>query len=370
MKKIIYIANVRLPTEKAHGIQIMKMCQAFANAEHDLTLVVPRRKNQIKESVWQYYAQKPNFKIEYLKITDFMKIVIPRISFYLQGRSFLKSALRYLKNKEADIIYSRDLFFAKRLSYFNKNVFYEMHRLPRSFNKNDLKKVKGIIAITKGLKNALIEKGISKDKIIVAPDGVDLEEFNINVSKKEAREKLSLPLDKKIVVYAGLFDKWKGYLTLLEASKFFDREVKLVMIGGTKEQVKKLKEEYPTVIFLGYLPYTDLPINQKAADVLVLPNSGKEGISKYWTSPLKLFSYMTSQRPIIASDLPSLREVLNENNAVLVIPDNSKRLAKGIKETLKNTDFSVKISRQAYKDVQQYSWQKRANNILKFISGK
>jgi glycosyltransferase involved in cell wall biosynthesis len=80
-----------------------------------------------------------------------------------------------------------------------------------------------------------------------------------------------------------------------------------------------------------------------------------------------MFEYMASQRPIVASDLPSIREILNENNAVLIQPDNPKALAKGIESILKNPDFSAKISAQAYKDVQDYSWQKRTEKILEFI---
>jgi glycosyltransferase involved in cell wall biosynthesis len=76
---------------------------------------------------------------------------------------------------------------------------------------------------------------------------------------------------------------------------------------------------------------------------------------------------MVSQRPIIASDLPSLREILNENNAILVESDNPKALAQGIEVALKKADFSAKIAEKAYQDVQKYTWQKRAKNILSFI---
>jgi len=202
---------------------------------------------------------------------------------------------------------------------------------------------------------------------LVAPDGVDLEKFNIKETQEQCRQKLNLPLDKKIVMYVGLFEDWKGYSTLLQASKFFNKEIKLVMIGGTEKQVGKQKKEYPDVIFLGYLPYTSLPVNQKAADVLVLPNSAKQKISQYWTSPLKLFSYMTSQRPIVASDLPSLREILNENRAILVQADNPKAFAEGIEKALKNPHFSAEIATEAFKEVKKHTWLKRTGKILEFI---
>jgi len=87
-------------------------------------------------------------------------------------------------------------------------------------------------------------------------------------------------------------------------------------------------------------------------------------------SPLKIFEYMASQRPIAASDLPSLREVLNEENSVLIEPDNPRSLAEGVKNILQNVKFADKISKQAYSDVQKYTWEKRAERILGFVSEK
>jgi glycosyltransferase involved in cell wall biosynthesis len=87
----------------------------------------------------------------------------------------------------------------------------------------------------------------------------------------------------------------------------------------------------------------------------------------YYMSPLKLFEYMASKRPIVASDLPSIREILNEQNSVLVEPDNPEKLAEGIKRILADNNFAEKISNQAFQDVQQYTWQKRVEQILGFV---
>jgi len=363
--KILYIANIRIPTEKAHGIQIMKMCQAFSNAGHNLTLIIPARKNKIKEDVWKYYDQEKNFEIEYLKIIDFMRLDIPIISFYLQTRNFLKVVKKYLKKEKVDLIYSRDLSIIKNLNF--KNIFFEMHSLPRSFKKYDLKKIKGIITITQALKDSLVEKGISEEIIFVSSDGVDLEQFNLNISKKEARSKLNLPKDKKIVLYNGHLYKWKGAQILADASKFLNDDTLIIFTGGTKEDVKKFKNinsKFENVIVLGHKPYSEIPYYLKSVDVLVLPNSSKENISKLWTSPMKMFEYMTSKRPIVASNLISIREVLNKNNSILIKPNDPEDLALGIKKALNNDN----ISKKAFEDVQEYTWNKRVRKILDFIN--
>ena len=106
----------------------------------------------------------------------------------------------------------------------------------------------------------------------------------------------------------------------------------------------------------------------EAADVLVLPNSSKDKMSLY-TSPIKLFEYMASSRPIVASNLPSICEVLEHNvNAVLFEPDNYHDLALKINNVL-NSDFSA-ISQRAACDVKEYTWEKRAKLIKEFIELK
>ena len=87
-----------------------------------------------------------------------------------------------------------------------------------------------------------------------------------------------------------------------------------------------------------------------------------------------MFEYMASGRPIIATDLPSIREVLNDSsassgrgNAIIVKPDNPEDLARGIKTALENKELVNKISAQAFEDVNKYTWEKRTGDILNFI---
>lgn len=363
--KILYIANIRLPTEKALGIQIMKTCEAFAILGHDVELLAPWRFNPIKDDPFKYYGIKNKFKIT--KIPSFDMVRFGRFGFWLHLLMFSKITALYLLFKKPDAIYSRDEVPLFITSLFKKNIFWETHTGRFNFIiKNLLKKCRGVVAITKGLKDFYENKDIPAGKIIIAHDGIDLGDFSQNFDKAESRKKLGLPLDKKIVMYVGRLDGWKGVETLFAASKLLS-EVKTVIIGGETGQIARFKKEYPDIIFLGQRPYKDLAKNQAAADVLVLPNTGKNEVSVLFTSPLKLFAYMASGRPIVASNLPSLREVLNEANAVLVSPDSPERLAEGISKILRDDDLSGKISKQAIRDIKEYTWQKRAEKIILFI---
>ena len=366
--KILYIANIRLPTEKAHGIQIMKMCEAFADLGYGVELVVPWRFNWIKTEPFEYYGVKKNFKITRLPSLDLVKF--GRIGFLAQSASFAESASWYTLFKKTDIIYSRDELPLFCLSFFKRNLFLEAHDGRLNFIiKNVLKRCPGIVAITKGLKDFYVNNGVDSKKIVVAADAVDIADFSKKYVQVDVRKKLGLPLDKKIVMYIGRLDGWKGTKTLFAASEMLPG-VQTVVIGGETKQIEQLKKEYPRIIFLGHRPYKDLAENQAAADVLLLPNTGKNEISARYTSPLKLFAYMASNIPIVASDLPSIREILNEGNSVLVEPDNPQALAEGVKKVLENKELGERLALAAKEKVNDYTWDKRAEKITEFLFAK
>lgn len=81
----------------------------------------------------------------------------------------------------------------------------------------------------------------------------------------------------------------------------------------------------------------------------------------------KIFEYMATRRPIITSGLPSLREILNEDNSILVRPDDDSALADGIKLVMSDNVLAVRISQKAFEDVKKYTWQERVGQIMRFI---
>jgi len=77
---------------------------------------------------------------------------------------------------------------------------------------------------------------------------------------------------------------------------------------------------------------------------------------------------MAAKKPIIASNIPALRGLLrHKENAYLVTPDSGKDIANAAKELISNSGLCKKMVEQSWMDVQKYNWEKRAENILKFI---
>lgn len=359
--KLIYLSTITIPGQLANRVQTIKMSEAFSRV-CDFKLYVGKKLSPDKE-IFNNYGVRNSFEI--------IELGIPK----LKPRSFF-SLLRYLKiikKEKPDFVYIREHRLAFLLSFFYSDLILETHSSKGYFIRSLLKKVKKNIVITKYLSKVFQSQGISKDKILVSPDSVDIERFSVKCSKIKARKKLNLPQNKTIVVYTGNLYKWKGVQTLIDSLKYFDEECLLILVGGTEKDVKELimkNKKIKNVLIIGHRLHAKIPYWLKSADILVLPNSGQQEISKNWTSPLKLFEYMASKRPIVASDLPSTREILNEENAVLVEPDNPKKIAQGIQMILKDNNLAEKISSKAFQDVKQYTWQNRAQNILEFISIK
>lgn len=380
IKNFIYIANSRIPTEKAHGFQIIKMCEAFSNLGIKVDLLLPRRFNQIKDSPFEYYGIREIFNIQKVPVIDlipFAKILGP-IANLVESLTFAIFTINKLQKNNDYIIYSRDQFILWFLSFFNKKFVYEVHSFPRKskFYRRIWWKAYKIIAITQGIKNLIVKEGIPENKILVAPDAVDLKIFeSINADKDELRAELNLPKDSFLVGYVGKFktlEMEKGIATMIEALPRLDKDIKMVFVGGEESEINIYKalaarfNVFSQVLFFGYQPHIKAVKYMKAADAFVIPFPNKPHYA-FYASPLKLFEYMASGQPIIASDLPALREILNEKNALFFKPDDAADLARSIKMLKSSQMLGYHLSQQALADVKRYTWHNRAKNIVDFM---
>jgi glycosyltransferase involved in cell wall biosynthesis len=205
-----------------------------------------------------------------------------------------------------------------------------------------------IVAISQGLKDFYVEKGVPAEKIMVAHDGVDISAFDLPISRAEAREKLGLNTNGKIALYTGSTYAWKGVGTLKEAETLLP-QVRVMVVSKR--------------------PFSEIPAYLRAADVLVLPNSGADAVSSRFTSPMKLFEYMASGTPIAASDVPAVREILGENEAYFFTPNDPQSLAAAVRRALDDPKAAA-VGAKARQAVQRYSWDTRAQAILRLICGQ
>lgn len=378
--KLLYIADIRLPTQKAHGFQIVKMCEAFAREGANVELRIPRRINPIKDSPFNYYGIKESFDIKKIPVIDLIPLhkIIGPLANFVGSISFAIFNIFRLRETDFDIIYSRDQFTLWLLSFSNHKFIYEMHKMPShpDIYRRIWRKACKIITITAILKNAIVKEGVDASKILVAHDGVDFNAFkSVNKGVEELKAELDLPEGHFLVGYVGKFKtlgQEKGLETMIKALSLLDRETKMTFVGGDDAEVKEYKSlaqrlnVLPQCVFIGHQPYKKMIEYMKAMDAVVLPSPDKP--LAHYSSPLKLFEYMASGRPIIASDLPAIREVLNDKNALFFKPENSNDLARAVKMLKASPMLGYHLSQQALADIQNYTWDNRAKNILAAVN--
>src|SRR5262249_964159 len=170
--------------------------------------------------------------------------------------------------------------------------------------------------------------------------------------------------------YAGHLYPWKGVDLIIETGTTL-QDTRALILGGHEQEpdlqrIKDFAVELDCasrVTFTGRVLPPDVAARLREADVLVLPNPAS-AVSSAFTSPLKLFEYMASGRPIVASDLPSIREVLvHEQNALLVPAGNPQALTAAIRRIKADRALGARLSARALEDVREYSWEKRAGRL-------
>ncbi|PIR03759.1 MAG: hypothetical protein COV59_03740 [Candidatus Magasanikbacteria bacterium CG11_big_fil_rev_8_21_14_0_20_39_34] len=376
---LLYISNARLPTEKAHGVQIMNMSSSFSKLFDEVTLLLPWRNNKIKGDPFLYYGIKKTFSIR--KVPSLDLIFLGKIGFYIQMFSFSFWSSLFVLFSRQNVIYGRDPFILLFATFLHKNVFWEAHTQKNNFFiKSLLRRCKGVVCISSGLKEYFIQNGLSQEKALVEPDAVDEKIFDIALSKEEARSTLSLPSNRIILGYIGKFQtmgKEKGVKEIIEAFSVIVRaypETFLLLVGA-QPQEKKVFEEYAFALGIPKIDFhieehkkqSEIPVYLKACDILIMNYPYTEHYAKFM-SPLKLFEYMISKRIIVTSDLPSLREVIGDNEAVFFQDSpNKDKLQMALDSILQNISSYANMAENAYQKVQSYTWDKRAKRIFHFI---
>ena len=376
--KLIYITNTRLPSEKANSYQSMQMCSSFSKYFDEVELWTGRGRNtkemsEIKD-VFEHYNIGESFLIR--KFFQFDSRILVNLSEFLWAnlKGFVFSVnvclhlIKYRKSQEV-FIYTRIwhvlyvLRFFKRIGLVDNKIYYESHKFSK-FLLRLLPITDGLIVINNYLKNLYKENTF--EKLCLAHDGVNIDEYK-DISSYQFQ-----PKKKECnVVYTGSLFLWKGVNILVDSLKYLPNNVKLIIVGGSAEYLVDFKKyvkdsgQKSRVTIVPHIRNKDLLQYLEIADVLVLPNSAKDKINLY-TSPIKMFEYMASKRPIVASGLPSIKEVLvHQKNALLFNADSEEDLAKKIQSVI--IQDGNNLVKSAYEEVKKYTWDGRAANIKNFI---
>jgi len=388
LTRLDLVVNIRFPGSRAHGIQVAAMAEALARTGLNVDVVVPRRYPYQAIDPWRHYGVARTFRVKRIASIDTIDMMPPRLQrlpFLMQSLTFgLRALARAAVERDAGILlrdhYTLEILVGGLRAADRRRLAVEVHDLPaegirRRRVARAASQVPAVITISDGLRDDLVHEGVDPDRILVARDGVHLERHSGLPDRDSLRRELDLPRSSPLVVYAGQLYPWKGVDVLVEALSGL-RDTHLVIVGGDDQnlpRIRALADQYAPgrVHMRGPVPHVEVPRYLAAGDAIALPNSGSEEISQRFTSPLKLFEAMAARRPVVASDLPSLREVLRDGeNARLVASDDPLALAQGLRDVLLDDQCGAKLAEQAARDVQAFSWARRGVAVAQFLRGR
>ena len=227
-----------------------------------------------------------------------------------------------------------------------------------------LKYTPAMVQPTEAFRDYIIEHNIYSKKIYVVPWGINLELHGNNSEKDQTLiNKLGLK-NKKVIMYAGEITALHGVSDLIKAMGIINDKIDTVALvivgdGSWMSMIKKYVNEsqLKNVIFTGRVPHTEFPRYHSIADVLVIPHVRR--IDSELVYPSKLLECLASGKPIVASNLRAIADVVGDN-AILVEPEKPQAFADGILQLLNNEDLAKKMGENGKKIIYDYSWEESA----------
>lgn len=385
--KIAYLSRSCFPSHAANSIHVMKMCEAFASLGHDVLLLGNLQGDSIHR-IFDYYGINTRFSVKH----------VYSIKGSATDLAYIAGVVIAAKNFRPHIAYGRLLEACFGTSILGIPTVFEIHAPPRTLLKRVILKkliarnsLKRIVTITKGLAYYLIREGFLKpqihdtpqdgissemtllsSKLCVAHDGADPNQFDFPSGRSTEKT------DRLQVGYIGSLYRGKG-MELISKLIHLCPWADFHIVGGQPSEITFWKNicsrsgVLPTnVHFYGFVPHAlvsricshlDVALMPTQPSVLNVSGNRDEG---WHVSPLKLFEYMASGLPILASDLESVREVLeNGVTGFLLPPDDPYAWRDALIYLRDHPDVRIEVGKNARETlIKNFSWKARAKKVL------
>ncbi|MBW2401050.1 MAG: glycosyltransferase family 4 protein [Deltaproteobacteria bacterium] len=364
--KIVYLSHARVPSRTANSLNVMKMCEAFAQNGHDVILFVPRRSNAepgVKDP-FAFYGVEPCFGLKRF----------PRKKKGLRGLLHHTVVSTLIRLRRPDLLFGRDHSLRYDLDEFGLPVVIDAHklvddaanrrRLPKLIQSGRLRRLVTTTDVLAG--DYAREFGIPRDRIVVARNAAD---------EPGSIEALDLPPPERLRV---------GYLGHLYPGKGMERIAEMAprcpwasfhVVGGAESDLadwERKMEGCENLFFHGYRPHAETGRYRQSMDVLLAPyqleiTSESGGtIDARSMSPIKIFEYMAAGKAILASDLPAIREILTDRvNARLCPADDTTSWVDALEELRDQPTLREALgqaAREAFRA--NHTWRARAKTML------
>lgn len=380
--RVAIISDERYPHHATNTQQIIKNASALTEAGLSMDLVIPyqakalfRNDYSTEQAIYKYYNVADSLRIK--KIFS-----LPASELRIEKFTHCFAATFYASLKKYDIIYTRNELTAILCLLLGKKTIFETYRrlgheypkgmkfLLRWFLKPHFL---GMVLHSNFAADSMLKVGIPKEKLVVLHNGFDSRDMEPVLSKEAARKSLGLEVNDLYAVYTGNMQKGKGMGSLVSIAALMPKG-KIIFVGGTAEDLERLKQEAKekgaeNIIFTGRQPIAKVSEYLYASDVLLIPPvSGPLHKVGRTVLPFKIFPYLAAARPIFAPDLADMRELLVDNeNAILVEPDNTATSAKALNELMNDEKLMNRLGKAAGESAKDLTWENRAKKFMKWL---
>ncbi len=366
--KLLYLAQSEVPSQTANSVHVMKMCDAFAAQGVETCLWLPGWQSAVDTTqAYGFYGVQPRFELRWLPVMPWLK---PSYAYAWQVWVHL-----VFGKARADLVFSRSLLAAAAALLAGRELVLEVHEPMRHAGHLQglmfdwivrHKRFRKLVVITHALKDWHLQQGLlPADRILVAPDGADMPEQDVP-AREAAQPRLQLG-------YIGSLHQGKGVELLLPLARALP-DMDVHVVGGSGEQLRTWvcqAEGITNLRFHGFMKPAEVHGFMGSMDALLAPNQrvvkgvGGSDIGR-WTSPLKIFEYMAARKPILASDLPVLREVLDDGrNCLLADAESVEAWVANVRRLQDEPELAKRLADNAYRDLQvRFSWTCRARRLL------
>jgi glycosyltransferase involved in cell wall biosynthesis len=384
--KIVYPCHDFVPSAATRTEQLVHMMSELLPHGIDTTLIVPSRAKAIqaderKAQIRRFYglAAGSNFPAELREIP------------FRQGAGETTGqaihdvrAVGLARSLPFDVLYTRDALamvtavmsgmptiFETYRADINVLRRFDLFRRLTYFRPNLL----GFVTHSRLARDSFLQLGVEPDRVHLGYNGFNPATVLPALSREAARQRIGLPATGTIVTYAGHVDAKKGTSILLEIAAHLPDVLFLIVgaePGSVGEQAfisQRQSLGIDNVKVVARVPPADVPPYLYAADCLIIPPAaGPLQEHRRTVLPMKTFTYMATGRPILAADLPDVRELLTDDgNAVLVMPDRPREAADALRALMRAPERSARLAQQARADSAAFTWTARAAELAGFL---
>jgi len=383
---IDYLSASALISDAANSVHVMRMSAALTSLGHTVTLHGYLGFGADDMEVFRYYGAPRTFAIRRHCFAERVSLRVPMalsglglpvgpLSRFLQGKLVLRNETARGDGIRGGhhILYARNVEWLLACLRPDSRFIYESHEPPSDARHHFMHRrlfrhsgFLGLVVISQPLRSAYLSAypHLNGTKVVVAADGAD--EVDVPAFRDTPHARFQ-------VGYVGhLYPGRGGDLMIKLARALSDADFHLV--GGRSEDISRLKSLDPpaNIVFHGHRPPACLSDFYRRFDAVLAPYqtkvsvAGGRGNTARWMSPLKIFEYMAHARPIIASDLPVLREVLSpDRTALLVEPNDPAAWIEALRWLMNEPAERRALGERGHAAfLANYTWRRRASRIL------